>query len=62
MARIKYLKCAQCGKKDEGRGGTATTMRCPDCGGVERVTAQGIRIGGAAQLCRDCCPSGHETR
>lgn len=51
--------CGKCGKVDRSWEnqeafyvGTSTKMKCPDCGDEET---------GFAQLCRNCCPTGHGT-
>lgn len=63
MAKSKksFVTCAKCGKVDQTvKGymmihiGTSITMRCPSCC-VDDGT-------GLARMCRDCCPTGHETR
>jgi len=60
--RGKYLTCFKCGKVDQTIKGLATiihvgtfdTMRCPSC-----CVDDGTKL---ARMCRDCCPTGHQTR
>ena len=52
--KANWLKCEVCGKVDKsirGHVGTKDSMRCPDCCGAD----------GKATLCRNCCPTKHET-
>jgi len=65
----KYVTCVKCGKVDKPRKptfdadgvtittyntGTATVMKCQDCGGNSHDKH--------ALRCRECCPTGHGTR
>jgi len=67
--KYTYVTCAQCGKVDKPRKpafdadgvtittyntGTATVMKCQDCGGNSHDKH--------ALRCRECCPTGHGTR
>ena len=75
-ANGSWVVCEVCGDEDKSRKplafceggprpgyvGTSTKMRCQDCGGVERLTSQGVEIGGPAKRCRSCCETGHRTR
>ena len=58
--KISYLRCKQCGKVDFGNKlnyGTQTDMTCQDCtdGSTNKY---GMEL---ANMCRDCCPTGHGT-
>ena len=52
---MEHSKCKKCGKTDS----IIKTLVCRDCDSPANLNDYGQPL---ANLCRDCCPTGHGTR
>ena len=50
-------KCSKVDKTEKGYTGTQSHMVCEDC----NIDARNIQNLPLAQMCRNCCPTGHGT-